>query len=41
MAPLLAIIVGGADLEHLQDVRRVAGAERGDAGGQRLGVGCP
>jgi hypothetical protein len=27
---LAAIIVRGADLEHLQDVRRVAGAVRGD-----------
>jgi hypothetical protein len=29
---------GGADLEHLQDVRRIAGAEGGDGGGQGLVV---
>jgi hypothetical protein len=32
--------VGGADLEHLHDVRRLLGAEGGDRGGQRLGVGA-
>jgi hypothetical protein len=32
MAPLAGHHGGGADFEHLQDVRRVAGAEGGDGG---------
>ena len=30
----------GADVEDLHDVRRLAGAEGGDAGVQRLGIGA-